>query len=77
LDSPTADGVVDIYLGEWPSEEIGNAAKEFQDLLSCVHSEDELKQLMREFGCYYNPLADGLSYHQWLTKVYELLKSRR
>jgi CdiI immunity protein len=72
-DSATATGVVERYVAEWPSDEIRSAAKELQHLLTETPTEDRLADATRQLGSYYNPEADGLSYRDWLQKVYQLL----
>ena len=75
-DSPTALGIIERYLAEWPPEEIREAAKELDRLLVEAPTEDEFADKVRRLGCFYNPRADGSSYGEWLRQVYQLLASR-
>ncbi len=74
-DSPTAVGIVERYLAEWPTDEVREAAKELGQLLAAAATEDELAGVLQRLGSFYNPRADGLSYGEWLNQVYRLLAS--
>ena len=70
-EAPTATEVLEVYLNEWPIEEIPKALSELNILLA--QSDDELVRCVMGMGCFYNPAADGLSYREWLNGVEDRL----
>ncbi|MES2822465.1 MAG: contact-dependent growth inhibition system immunity protein [Pseudomonadota bacterium] len=74
-ESPTATGIVERYLDEFPKTEVGGASRELRDLLINIPSEDGLAIIVNQLGSYYNPQADGLTYREWLLQVCTLLES--
>lgn len=75
-ESLTATGVVERYLNELPKNEVDEATRELRSLLTNVPAEDDLSSIVNQLGSYYNPLADGLSYREWLLQVCTLLERR-
>lgn len=73
-DAPTATGIVKNYLAEWPAKEVVEANAELTRLLAVTET-TELALVLRQFGCYYNPSADGLSCREWLEQVSKMLSA--
>lgn len=72
-DAPTAMGIVDRYLSEWPQAEVASAADELQALLASA-TEEELAGWLKALGSYYAPTADGLTCRNWLDQVLKKLR---
>ena len=66
-DAPTAVAIVERYLSEWPIEEIPKMLNELNALLA--QRDDDVMQCVMKMGCFYNPVADGISYRAWLNQI--------
>jgi CdiI immunity protein len=76
VDEPTADGIVEKYLSEWPKEEALLALNELDRLLGQSDNEIWLRGILDEMGCYYNPAGDSLTCAGWLGHVREKMAKR-
>lgn len=75
-DEPTADGIVDKYLSEWPKDEALLALRELDELLSKDDDEITLRGLLDDIGCYYEPAGDSMTCANWLRCVRGLMAKR-
>jgi hypothetical protein len=67
--SPDLGNVVDIFIGHAKSSELRDTLAELDKLLSMGLSEQELGKACSALGCDITPVADGLTYYQWLGGV--------
>lgn len=57
-----------------PHDLVVAALREVEKLLSTPLSESNLRWIMEnELGCYFDPIAIGMSYKDWLERVREIL----
>jgi hypothetical protein len=71
-----AESVVRSFIEQSPPELLKTIAGKIDELLALCMSEDELEKfLYTEFGFYYMPTADGISYADWLRSVRDQLSA--
>lgn len=70
-EADTPEAVITGYLAEgWSSEEMHELASEIENLGELYVEDADLEEaLFRELGCYYQPSADGMSAHAWLSAL--------
>jgi hypothetical protein len=77
LDDPTADAVIERYIGDADSEEVRQVAAEIDALLRIEMTEDERRTLFDDLDCSYYPAGDELTYSAWLRRVHNMLTAKR
>lgn len=73
-DYPSADAAIADFTSSEPPELVASARKELTQFIQLAQDADKPGQLLLEIGCYYDPLADGMTVVQWLRKVEEMLR---
>jgi len=69
---------IDEIIRNNPREFLLAAEHEIINLIESNMSETELERMMLyDFGCFYDPSAEGLTYREWLRKVADRLRSAR
>ena len=74
FDSPSM--AVDAFVKSEAVESVKAARLEIESILSSKYSENEVSNLLRELGCYYEPLVDYASIKKWLEDILERLSSK-
>ena len=75
LDNPDWLSVVWRFVQNNTPERVAFVHQGIASLLSSDFSESELEEkVIDEFGAYYLPSADGMSFRQWLTEVNQLIE---
>jgi len=70
MDSPTWEGIVDLFLRDEPSDAELNAIS--RELKVLAETEDELalaSRLLRELGCFYRAIGPTGSTQAWLLEL--------
>jgi hypothetical protein len=73
LESPTTTVAVRRFVRDEGAPVARRAAAELKQLLAEIPQDSELGSALDDFGCYYTPAANGVTYRKWLTRVGELL----
>ena len=78
LDGDDTKSVIELYLTQTEGSSVPlQVATKIDELLASVSSDAELAtKLFEEFGCNYNPSADGLTVRAWLRDISVLLRSK-
>lgn len=76
MDSPTAAAVVCNFLRE-PSDVVRGLRAELDDLLSGALDEQDLREVLKRAGGYFDPESIGMSTAEWLAAVRQQVPSVR
>lgn len=72
-DADSSMEIAQIYLSEWPRQEVSLAMQEIALLLT--ESEDEVVRIIDGMGCYFVPASEGYdSAAAWLRSVEALMR---
>jgi hypothetical protein len=76
LDSSEPDEVISQFLASKPNPNyVAQIASQIDVYLSSEGDEEILERgLLKQFGCYYLPSADGLSTSSWLRRAAKFLR---
>ena len=75
-DHGTADGTLEAFVADEPSEYVGTAKREARALADSDATEDELQETVGRLGLCYAYRVDGWTCRGWLQHVAEVLAER-
>jgi hypothetical protein len=73
LDDPNWQAIIRRFLAENSGPELGTISEGIRELLLANLTEVELEKVLDEFGNYYFPPGDGMTYREWLSQVLDKL----
>ena len=70
LEAETPAGVIALYIRDSSGDRIRQLRTAILRLIDCAcENATQEERLLRDFGCYYLPSADGLTVNEWLQNI--------
>ncbi len=72
-DYSSFDEAINAFVASEPKELVDSARKELSQFVDLTEETSTLGELLLQLGCYYDPVADGMTVRDWLREVEGIL----